>query len=108
MSLFFDVLAWVFIGIGTVNSALTLVAQSSGSTKRTRARHGVRRRASPELRRSLLVITAGACLLAIQSRNYTAQWLAAVALTMVVVWDIGPWLKSRARRKSGKPTAESS
>jgi hypothetical protein len=107
MSLFFDVLAWVFIGIGTVNSALTLAGQSSGSAKHKRARPGARRRVWPELRRSLLVVAAGVCLLTIQSKDYTAEWLAAAALTVVVVWDIGSWLKSRARRKSGGSMVES-
>jgi len=108
MSLFFDVLAWVFIVVGTVNSALTLVTRSTDIAKHKRAGPGARNRAWPELRRSLFLVTAGICLLTIQSKAYTAQWLAAAALTVVVAWDLGSWLKFRARRKSSGPTTEPS
>jgi hypothetical protein len=108
MSLFFDVLAWVFIVIGTVSFALTLVTRSSDSAKHKRAGPRARSTAWPELRRSLFVVAAGICLLTIQSKAYTAQWLAAAALTLVAAWDLGSWLKSRARRKSSGPTTEPS
>lgn len=99
MSLFFDVLAWVFIVIGTVSSALTLVTRSRDSAKQKRAGPGAWSRAWPELRPSLFLATAGMCLLAIQSRDYTGQWLAATALTVVLAWDLGSWLKSRAGKR---------
>jgi hypothetical protein len=108
MSLFFDVLAWVFIVIGTVSSALTLVTRSSDSARQVRAGPGARSGAWPKLRRSLFLVTAGMCLFAIQSRGYADQWLAATALTVVAAWDLGSWLKSRARRKSGSRMAEPS
>jgi len=107
MSLFFDVMAWVFIVIGTVGSALTLVTRSSDSAEHRRPGL-VRGTARPELRRSLFVVAAGTCLLTIQSKAYTGQWLAAAALTVVVAWDLGACLKSRARRKPGGPTTERS
>jgi hypothetical protein len=108
MPLFFDVMAWVFIVIGTVSSALTLVTRSSDSAEHKKTWPGVRNGARPELRRSLFVVAAGTCLLTIQSKAYTGQWLAAAALTVVVAWDLGACLKSRARRKPGGPTTEPS
>ena len=108
MSLFVDVMAWAFIVIGTASSALTLVMRSHDSAERKKAGPGVRSRTWPPLRRSLFVVAAGTCLLTIQPKAYTAQWLAAAALTVLVAWDLGACLKSRARRKPGGPTTEPS
>jgi hypothetical protein len=108
MSLFLDVLACMFIVIGTVGSAFALVTLTNGHAVYKRVGPGARSKAREKLRRSLFVIAAGVCLLAIQSKNDTAEWLAAAAITAIVVWDLGSWLKSRTRRKSGHPTAEPS
>ena len=97
MSLFSGVLACVYIVIGTLGSALALVTLTNRDAVHTRAGPGVREK----LRRSLFVIAAGVCILAIQSKDGTAERVAAAALTAIVVWDLGSWLKSGSRRKSG-------
>jgi hypothetical protein len=72
------------------------------------ARPRARSKAREKLRRSLFVIAAGVFLLTIQSKDDKTEWLAATVITAIVVWDLGSWLKSAMRRKSGRPTAEPS
>jgi hypothetical protein len=50
----------------------------------------------------------GVFLLAIQSKDGTAEGVAAAAATAIVIWDLGSCLKSRMGRKPGHPTAEPS
>ena len=108
MSLFFDVLACVFIVIGSGGSAFALVTLTSGRPKRKGARPRAWSKAWEELRRSLFVMAGGVFLLAIQSKDGTAEGVAAAAATAIVVWDLGSCLKSRIGRKPGHPTAEPS
>jgi hypothetical protein len=96
MSLFSGVLACVYIVIGTLGSAFALVTLTNGHAVHKRVGPGAREK----LRRSLFVIAAGVCLLAIQSKDDTAERVAAAALTAIVVWDLGSWLKSSTSRKS--------
>jgi hypothetical protein len=99
MSLLVEVLAWVVIVIGTLSAAQRLARLVADRTRRPGG--GTRDVVWQKLRLSLFAVVVGVCLLTIQSKNGTAEWLAASALTVVVFWDLGSRLKFHMRRKSG-------
>lgn len=117
MSLFVEVVAWVAIAIGTLSAAQRLVALAVGRTRQPHggaragartARSGTRHVLWQKLRLSLFTVMVGVCLLTIQSKNETAEWLAATVLTVVIVWDLGSRLKPHMRRKPGDSTVKPS
>ena len=117
MSLFVEVVAWVAIVIGTLSAAQRLVTLAADRTRQPRggtrtgartARSDTRHVLWQKLRLALFVVVAGVSMLTIQSKNDIAEWLAASALTMVVIWDLGSRLKSHMRHRSGDSTVNPS
>ena len=115
MSLFVEVAAWAAIVVGALSAAQSTAALAARRTRQPRggtragartARSDTRHVLWQRLRLSLFAAVAGVSLLTIQSRNDIAEWLTSIALTMVVVWDLGSRLKSHMRRRSGDSTVE--
>jgi hypothetical protein len=109
MSLFVEVVAWAAIATGALSAAQWLVTLAADRTRQPRggapagtrtARSNTRHFVWQKLRLSLFTAAVGACLLTIRSKNEAAEWLAAAALTIVVVWGIGSRLNSYIRGKS--------
>ena len=117
MSLLIEVVAWAVIAIGALSASHLLVALAASRARQPRggtrdgartARSGTRHVMWQRLRLSLYVAVMGAWLLAINSKNDTAEWSTTIALAVVVVLYLGPQVKSHMRRKSGNSTVESS
>ena len=61
-----------------------------------------------QLRNATAPVSAGAFLLSLEWKDHTTARLAEIAAFMIVIWDIGSWLRSRLRRRSDGPTTEPS
>jgi hypothetical protein len=89
--------------LGSGPPAGAIGRSSPGMTK-----PGARSEAWKRFRYCLPSISGAAFILAVGSGDDLASWLTAGVTLIVVIWDLGSWLKSHVRRQSGGPTAEPS
>ncbi len=105
MSLFIAVLAWAGIALGTLTAAVPLVSLTvshvharrpppGAHAKPALTEPGARSKAWREFRKSLLAATAGVILLSDQLKHAAAaKWLVGVAIFVIVIGELGSWLR---------------
>ncbi len=115
MSLFFEVLAWLTIGLGiwAIAERLLSLAPARGPSHGAHARPGMTQPASRRdgwrgLRYALLTIAGGAYVLAGEGKHDAGRWLLGIITFLVVAPDVIAWLRSHIGRKPGGTTAEPS
>lgn len=67
---------------------------------------GARSEAWKRFRYCLAPISAGVLIFVVGSDGDMVTWLVSGVTLLVVIWDLGSWLKPRVRRRPGGPTAE--
>jgi hypothetical protein len=101
MSSLLEVLAWACVGMGAAFTALPLRTL----TKKNSWRWTKTVEAWSELRSGLTGVAVGVALLGTRTHG-TAYWLMSIPLLTMVTLDLALWIRSRIRRRSGKPPAE--
>jgi DivIVA domain-containing protein len=102
--LFFYVVAWAVIGLGTLHAAPSVIKLAIGRARPLMTEPGARSEAWRDLRQSLVVVASGLNLLAIVESRADALWrLADVPIVAFGGWFLACWFRSRLR---GKPDGD--
>jgi hypothetical protein len=99
MVLFADILTWVAIVVGSLRAAALLAPlaiarmQARGAHARSKlAEPGERSEAWHELRQSLLITSTLVALVAVEAKDDIAMWLLGIAISLIVIWEVGSCL----------------
>ena len=110
MSVFIEIVGWIFLACGAVAVVLTLLPLEAGRHARNQ-RHGRAtswREVWPDLRTFLATVAMGVSLLGHQWQPGTpGWWLPQVPLLAIIAWYLGTWIWSRTRGTPGPPEGES-
>jgi DivIVA domain-containing protein len=98
---FVYVVAWVVIGVGTLEAAPRVIKLLTGRAEPPLTEPGAWRKVWSDLQHSLTTVACGLSLLGIVAGEADPLWqLLGVPLTVFAGWDLISWVRSRVR---GKP-----